>query len=157
MFITIIVTTIVRSSTIGTGIPITRAITITITLTYTISNSNGIAPSMTVTIKQGQTQCQQPLQAASNTQQQLFYWTLSERALLMAGELYLPWHQTVQVTSMGELRVGQRRRRKNRSPLPSWCLELPRSVMRPLTGWSLHFPTVPHSLVSVRQPPTPSV
>ena len=25
-----------------------------------------------------------------------FYWTLSERALLIAGEVYLPWHQTAQ-------------------------------------------------------------
>ena len=41
------------------------------------------------------------------------YWTLSERALLIAGELY-PWHQTVQDTSVGELRISQSQERKDR-------------------------------------------
>ena len=41
----------------------------------------------------------------TNKQQQqqqppFFVWTLSGRALLIAGELYRPWHETVQKTSM---------------------------------------------------------
>ena len=61
--------------------------------------------------------------ATATTTTTIFYWTLSERALLIAGELYLPWHQTVQETSEGELRVGRRRGVMNRSPLPA-CVEL---------------------------------
>ena len=55
----------------------------------------------------------------ANISTQHFYWTLSERALLIAGELYLPWHQTVQETSEGELHFGLRRGVVNRSPLPA--------------------------------------
>ena len=64
----------------------------------------------------------EPVSNTTTTTTNNFYWTLSERALLKPGELYLLWQQTVQETSERELRVGLRRGVVNRSPLPA-CVE----------------------------------